>query len=293
MKAQEVKIGVPHKPPASQPQPDQTTETAKPGQPAAQPMPGQNAKTEPASATGATITLKPTTGKPPTAAAPGAASKPGAEKTGSSPKTEKQLVKPITEQDKPSPPAPAPGAGKQQSVPAAAPASKPSMPAGGYANLPVGAPGKGWSCQVGAYMLRESIDEPLQAVKSLGYNSFYLVDKNQSLMVYHLYLKGQFDQAIANTRKASLEQIGFKPKLEAIGTQYRVKAYSYGSNAVATKSKNKIEQAKLGPAEIVSQRENVTLHQLRVGPYVTKSDALSVLQNLRAKGLNPVLVQEK
>jgi len=292
MKAREVTIGVPRKPPAPQAQPDQAAEAAKPEQPAAQPMPGQAAKPAAGPAAGATAPAKPTAEKPPVALAPGAASQPGpgAAKPGASSPPEKVAVKPVAEQGKPSPAAPAPGAGKQ---PVAASASKPVMPTANYANLPIGAPGKGWSCQVGAYMLRESIDDPLQEVRSLGYKSLYLVDKDQSLMVYHLYLRGQFDLAAANAKKASLEQIGFKPRLEPLGTQYRVKAYSYGSNAVAAKSKNKIEQAKLGPAEIIPKREKVTLHQLRVGPYVTKSDALSVLQNLRAKGLSPVLVQEK
>jgi hypothetical protein len=142
-------------------------------------------------------------------------------------------------------------------------------------------------------MLKESMDDPLKTVRSLGYNNLYYVDRQANLLIHHLYLKGQFDLATANAKKQSLEAIGFKPRLEQAGTQYRVIAYSYGSSSVAQNSKNKIEQAKLGPAEIASRRENVTLHQLRIGPYAMKSDAAKVLQNLKQQGLAPVLVEEK
>jgi len=141
-------------------------------------------------------------------------------------------------------------------------------------------------------MLKESLDDPLKEVHSLGYNNLYYVDRQANLMIYHLYLKEQFDLAAANAKKQSLEGIGFKPRLEQAGTRYRVIAYSYGSNSVALNSKNKIEQAKLGPAEIVSRRENVTLHQLRIGPYAMKSDAVKVLQALKQKGMSPALVEE-
>jgi len=142
-------------------------------------------------------------------------------------------------------------------------------------------------------MLKESLDEVLSEIKPLGYTNLYYIDMKQNLRIYHLYLKGEFDLNTANAKKGALEQIGFKARLEASGAQYRVLAYSYGNNAVALKSKKKIEQEKLGPAEIISKRETVTLHQLRIGPYPTRVEAAKVMQTLRQKGFSPARVEEK
>ena len=142
-------------------------------------------------------------------------------------------------------------------------------------------------------MLRESFEVPYAEVRSLGYNNIYYVDTTANLRIYHLYIKGEFDQATANAKLKALAGIGFKPRLEQNGTQFRVIAYSYGRNDVALNSKNKIEQAKLGPAEVVSRRENVTLHQMRIGTYAARAEAVKVMESLRQKGLAPALVEEK
>jgi hypothetical protein len=142
-------------------------------------------------------------------------------------------------------------------------------------------------------MLKESLDEVLSEIKPLGYSNLYYIDMKQNLRIYHLYLKGEFDLNTANNKVKALEAIGFKPKLEQTGPQYRVLAYSYGNNAVALKSKKKIDQEKLGPAEITSERATVTLHQLRIGTYPTRVDAAKVMYNLRQKGFVPALVEEK
>ena len=184
---------------------------------------------------------------------------------------------------KPSKPGPAP---------AAPMAAKPLAPAGPV-NLPTRAPSTGWSCQVGAYMLWESFDTPLAGVRGAGYSNLYYVDRDISLTVYTLSLTGQFDAATANAKAQSLVGIGFRPHLEPVGSQYRVVAYKYGKRSVAEQSKSKIEQAKLGPCEITSQKQNVTLHQLRIGAYASRSEALKVLETLRAKGFTPELVSEK
>ena len=142
-------------------------------------------------------------------------------------------------------------------------------------------------------MLTESMEEPINALRRLGYNNLYYVDLSRSLVIYHLYLTGAFDQKTAEAKKNSLVQIGFKPRLEQQGTQFRVIAYSYGKNSIAQGSKAKIEKAGLGPAEIIPRTGPVTLHQIRVGPYSTSADARNVVQKLSANGFKPVLVEEK
>ena len=83
-------------------------------------------------------------------------------------------------------------------------------------NVPSYAPGKGWSCQVGGYMLKESFEVPYQEVKSLGYINIYYIDTVANLRIYDLDLKGQFDQATANAKMKALADIGFKPRLEQV-----------------------------------------------------------------------------
>ena len=156
-----------------------------------------------------------------------------------------------------------PGAKPALAAPASAKSFAPAPPV----NLPTRAPGSGWACQVGAYMLWESFDTPLAGVRGAGYNNLYYLDRDKNFTVYTLSLKGQFDQATANAKAQSLVGIGFRPHLEPAGTQYRVVVYKYGKKFIAEQSRSKIKQAKLGPCEITSQRQNVTLHQLRIGTY--------------------------
>jgi len=153
--------------------------------------------------------------------------------------------------------------------------------------------GKGWSCQVGAYMMPESIAGVAEKLKGYGFQNVYNVDVQRTLTVHHLYLVGSFDKTAGDAKLRSLEQVGFKPKLEPSGNKYRVKVYSYGQKSIAQESRSKVEKAGLGPAEVISRTEPVTLHQLRVGPYLSRSEASKVLSELKSKGFNAVLVEEK
>jgi len=232
---------------------------------------------------GPTPPIKVTPGKPPAPTAP-APVQPAPTKPATTPAKPPAPKTTPTAPAKPAPTQPTP-------KPAIAP-TKP-QPVALTSALPASAPGKGWSCQVGAYLLNESMEGPVSALKNLGYQNLYYVDTTRSLTIYHLYLKGAFDQKTAEQKKRSLEQIGFKPRLEAQGNQSRVIAYSYGSNSVAQGSKAKIEKAGLGPSEIVSKTGPVVLHQVRVGTYSSLSDARQILGKLQANNFKPVLVQER
>jgi len=153
--------------------------------------------------------------------------------------------------------------------------------------------GKGWSCQVGAYMMPESIVGVEKELRKYGFQSLYNVDTHRTLTVHHLYLVGSFDKPAGDAKLRALEQVGFKPKLEPSGNQYRVKVYSYGGKSIAQEAKSKVEKAGVGGAEIISRTELVTLHQLRVGPYLSRSEASKVLSELKSKGFSAVLVEEK
>ncbi len=125
------------------------------------------------------------------------------------------------------------------------------------------AAGTGWACQVESDLYAESMDEPVKKLKGLGYNNLYYVDTSRRLTIYHVYLAGAFDQKTAEQKASALAQLGFKPRLEATSGSYRVLAYSYGSSAVASNSKAKIEKANLGQVEIVTKSDPVT-HYFRI-----------------------------
>jgi len=288
-KTEEIAITKPEKKPSPA--------VAKPATPAPQPGPTA-AKPAPAKpGTAATAPAQPL--KPVAPAKPAAAPAP---KPGTPAAAPAIPVKPAKPAPAPAKPAPVPSTAKPAAAPAKpAPAARtaqaPARPAASATPaaipLPSYAPGKGWSCQVGAYMLRESLNDPLATARSLGYTNLYYIDVSRTLKIYHLYLKGEFDPAQAASKMTALQGIGFKPRLENSGAKQRVIAYSYGKNSIAISSKSKIEQAALGPAEIVARTENVTLHQLRIGPYATRAEAARVVQSLRQKGLAPALVEEK
>jgi len=234
------------------------------------------------------------------------------------PKVVKKLPTPSVKKPKPKAPAPKtpaqpqqPGPSSKKPLPLAKQEAKPEIPKLAQPSVPKPskplqnvaqkitptpikpAIKKGWSCQIGAYMLKESMEGPENKLRSLGFNNFYYVDTKRTLLIYHLYLRGSYSQAEAEQKKQALERLGYKPRLEPKGDKYRVKVYSYGSKSIAFKAKSKLERAGIGKGEVIARREKVVLHQLRVGPYSTKSEAKKVLARLKSAGFKPLLVEEK
>jgi len=195
----------------------------------------------------------------------------------------------------PSPTKPAPAKPQPKPTPVQKPApTKPiSTASGTIFGLPSSAPGKGWSCQVGAYMLKESMEEPIKKLRRAGFNNLYYVDTLRNLKIYHLYLQGKYDLNTAQSKKSQLEKLGFKPRLENKAGKYKILIYSYGSGSVAQKAKSKVERAGIGKGEIIARMEKVTLHQLRVGTYSSKAQAIKVKSKLQNQRFHPIIIEEK
>jgi hypothetical protein len=260
--------------PVTEPAPVQPSPTATPEKPGPTP-PTKEPTTKPTPLTPSTPT-KPSTPATPTILTP-------------------QPVKPSPSKPAPVQPTPTKPTTTQPSAKPTTPAPSPIKPqtVSILASLPSSASSNGWACQVEADMLPESMEGPVNRLKALGYNNIYYVDTTRIMKIYHLYLTGSFDHKTAEQKMNGLVQLGFKPRLEQTGNQFRVIVYSYGSGSIAQSSKAKVEQAGLGPAEIITKTAPVTLHQIRIGPYSTQAYARKVLNQLRANDFKPVLVRER
>jgi len=62
---------------------------------------------------------------------------------------------------------------------------------------------------------------------------------------------------------------------------------------VAQKAKSKVERAGIGKGEIIARMEKVTLHQLRVGTYSSKAQAIKVKSKLQNQRFHPIIIEEK
>lgn len=146
--------------------------------------------------------------------------------------------------------------------------------------------------QVGAYALAASQVEPVSKLKELGLTDYNFVPRDQKIHLYDVAVGQALEKAKADELAKKLKDMGFVPRLEPNGAGSKVIAYSYGNRGDADRAKAKIERAGLGKVSIASSTRTMTVQQLRVGHFPSRSAAQATLSRLLKAGFRPVIVRE-
>lgn len=219
---------------------------------------------------------------------PPAPDNPQPEQPGAKPEVQPPETAPAVKPPEVTPPETKPEENKPATPPPAPVEPKPEKK-----HEPVASTGGPYKVQVGSYMLEASKVEPESILKELGYNDFHYAPEQQTLKMYHVMVGKDLTREQANEMMGRIEKLGYAPEMVPGAGGYRVKAYSYGSYSIAKSTRSKISGAGLGPVTIESETSQVTLDQLRVGSYKTKTEADKALRDLKRSGFpNAIIVKE-
>ncbi len=147
-----------------------------------------------------------------------------------------------------------------------------------------------YKVQVGAYMLEASKKQPQERLQKLGYSDYHYVPMSRSLKVYHVLVGEDLEKGEADKIRTRLDSMGFKAEALAEPDGYKVRAYSYGDYGTARRTREKIRKAGLSPVTIRSETKQVTLDQLRVGGYASRSQARKAQRHLQRSGFKGAII---
>jgi cell division septation protein DedD len=143
-----------------------------------------------------------------------------------------------------------------------------------------------FSVQIGSYYLEASKKRPLDKLSELGYSDYHFTPEYRRLKLYHVIVGDELTPAEAQELKGRLEGMGYAAELYGRGS---VKAYSYGSVAIARNTQKKLLAAGFKDARIKSETKEVALDQLRVGRF-SKTRAQEALRDLRRQGFKEAVI---
>ena len=151
---------------------------------------------------------------------------------------------------------------------------------------PVTSDGGPFSVQVGSYYLETSKKRPLALLSELGYTEYHFTPEYQRVRLYHVLVGHNLSGDEAQKIKTQLEGLGYAASLEGQGS---VKAYSYGSSAIARTTQKKLLDAGFKDVHIKSETRDVNMDQLRVGKF-SKARADRALRDLRQAGFKGAII---